>query len=85
MQSEINIKIKDKAPKVYFSEMKNQCENGELVYGGIDSIDELEYNLSQNAIPLDVFDMDINDYQEFLNKRRILMANKIKKYYQSLI
>ena len=85
MQSEINIKIKDKAPKVYFGEVKNQCENGNLVYGGIDSIDELKDNLAQNAIPLDVFDMDIDNYQEFLSKRRLLMANKIKKYYESLI
>ena len=85
MQSEINIKIKDKAPKVYFSEVKQQCENSELVYGGIDNIGELEDNLSQNAIPLEVFNMDIDDYQEFLNKRRVLMANKIKEYYKSLI
>lgn len=85
MQSEINIKIRDKSPKVYFSEIKSQCENGELIYGSIDSIDELNNNLIENAVPLDVFNMDINDYQEFLNKRRVLMANKIKEYYQSLI
>ena len=85
MQSEINIKIRDKAPKVYFGEVKNQCEYGNLVYGGIDSIEELKDNLVQNAIPLDVFDMDIDNYEEFLNKRRLLMADKIKKYYKSLI
>ena len=85
MQSEINIKIKDKAPNVYFSELKDQCEDGNLVYGGIDSINELKENLKQNAIPLDVFDMNIDDYQDFLHKRRLLMANKIKKYYKSLI
>ena len=85
MQSEINIKIKDKAPNVYFSEVKNQCEDGNLVYGGIDSIDELKENLKQNAIPLDIFDMNIDDYQNFLHKRRLLMADKIKKYYKSLI
>lgn len=85
MQSEINIKIKDKAPKVYFGEIKSQCENGNLVYGGIDSFDELKDNLVQNAIPLDVFDMDIDNYQEFLSKRRLLMADKIRKYYESLI
>lgn len=85
MQSEINIKIKDKAPKVYFGELKKQCEDNSLVYGGIDNIEELKDNLAQNAIPLDVFDMDIGDYQEFLNKRRLLMADKIKRYYKSLI
>ena len=85
MQSEINIKIKDKAPNVYFGEVKKQCEDGNLIYGGIDSMDELIDNLNQNAIPLDIFDMDVNSYQEFLHKRRLLMADKIKKYYKSLI
>jgi len=85
MQSEINIKIKDKAPNVYFNELKDQCESGNLVYGGIDSLEDLKENLRQNAIPEDVFNMDINDYQEFLSKRRLLMAQKIKEYYLSLI
>ena len=85
MQSEINIKIRDKSPKTYFEQLKKQCEDKCLVYGGIDSMEELKSNLEQNAIPVDVFDMDIEDYQEFLNKRRLLMANKIKQYYKSLI
>ena len=85
MQSEINIKIKDKAPNVYFGELKKQCEDKHLVYGCIDSMDYLKDNLAQNAIPIDIFDMDINSYQEFLNKRRLLMANKIKEYYRSLL
>ena len=70
---------------MYFGELKKQCEDNSLVYGGIDNIEELKDNLAQNAIPLDVFDMDIGDYQEFLNKRRLLMADKIKRYYKSLI
>ena len=85
MQSEINIKIKDKAPNVYFGEVKKQCEDGNLIYGSIDNMDELIDNLNQNAIPLDIFDMDVNSYQEFLHKRRLLMADKIKRYYKSLI
>ena len=85
MQSEINIKIKDKAPNVYFGEVKKQCEDGNLIYGSIDNMDELIDNLNQNAIPLDTFDMDIDSYQEFLHKRRLLMADKIKRYYKSLI
>ena len=85
MQSEINIKIKDKAPNLYFGEVKNQCKDGNLIYGGIDSMDELIDNLNQNAIPLDIFEMDIESYDEFLHKRRLLMADKIKRYYKSLI
>ncbi|MGY5267527.1 GmrSD restriction endonuclease domain-containing protein [Paraclostridium bifermentans] len=85
MQSEINIKIKDKSPKVYFNELKDQCEKGNLVYGNIESMDSLKENLKQSAIPEDIFDMDAKDYQLFLTKRRTLMANEIKKYYKSLI
>lgn len=85
MQSEINIQIRDKAPKVYFGELKKQCKDNSLIYGGIDNVEELKYNLVQNAIPLEVFDMDVDNYQEFLNKRRLLMADKIKRYYKSLI
>ena len=32
----------------------------------------------------DVFKMDQNDYTHFLEVRRLLMANKIRKYYESL-
>lgn len=34
-QSEINIKIGNKPPKQYLGEMKEQCNGGELKYGGI--------------------------------------------------
>lgn len=37
-----------------------------------------------NCIPSDVFKMDQNDYIHFLEVRRLLMANKIRKYYESL-
>ena len=33
----------------------------------------------------DVHDIDIDNYQEFENKRRILRANKIKEYYMNLL
>jgi hypothetical protein len=41
-------------------------------------------NFEENAVPIELFDMDINDYQEFLSLRRKLMAYKIKSYYYSL-
>lgn len=37
-----------------------------------------------NCVPEDVFGMDHTRYAEFLEKRRVLMAQKIKKYYYSL-
>jgi hypothetical protein len=84
MQSEINIKVGDKPPSVYFNELKEQANNGGLKYGGIKSMEELLENLGQNAIPENIFDLGIDNYREFLNNRRLLMAKKIKEYYFSL-
>ncbi len=50
-QSEINIKIKDKAPKEYMSLVKEQCLNNNATYGGINSLKKLEENMSANCIP----------------------------------
>lgn len=84
MQSEINIKVGNKAPVTYFEELKQQTNGGGLKYGGIDSYKMLLENLEMNCIPTTVFDMDINQYDEFLEQRRQLMAHKIREYYYSL-
>ena len=84
IKQEINIKISDQAPNVYMKEVFEQCETGKPLYGGIVDIKVLKNNLSQNCVPEEFKDMDINDYQAFLVKRRELMAQLIKKYYDSL-
>lgn len=84
MQSEINIKVKDKSPRKYFNELLQQCKTKESIYGGITDQNDLKENLSENSIPLDVFEMTSEDYNVFLKKRRKLMAEKIKNYFFSL-
>lgn len=84
MQQEVNIAIGDKAPEIYFTELKAQCEGAAVKYGGIDSMEELSDNFAANCIPLSIFDMTVDDYDSFLQQRRSLMAKKIKAYYQSL-
>lgn len=83
-QSEINIKIGNKAPKDYLSVVSGQCNGGELVYGGISDHLQSNANFAENCIPRDIFLMDIQDYKDFLNQRRELIARKIKVYYYSL-
>lgn len=83
-QSEINVKIKDQAPKEYMAQVKEQCTGGNAVYGGIDSLEKLEVNMAANCIPEDIFDMDYTRFEEFLEQRRHLMAQKIKGYYNLL-
>ena len=84
MQSEINIRIGDKPPNIYFRELMEQCKEGALQYGGISDPQTLAENLLMNSIPEAIYSMDINDYQDFLVKRRVLMSNKIREYYFSL-
>ncbi len=84
MQQEVNIKVGDKSPDEYFNDIKHQCENGELKYGGINSSEQLRTNMEQNCIPQSIFDMSFDDYEAFLGERRKLMARKIKDYYQTL-
>lgn len=83
-QSEINIKVGNKAPEVYLHELKEQCDCGVLKYGGINDFEVLTENFKQNCIPESVFSMNIKNYDEFLEQRRVLMAKKIKEYYISL-
>lgn len=84
LQQEINIKISDDAPYIYMQEVYKQCESKKPVYGGIVDRDVLIDNLKQNCIPEGFEKMNINNYQEFLLKRRELMAKKIRKYYECL-
>jgi len=84
MQQEINIAIGAKSPDVYFSELKEQCEGGNMKYGGIETMDELLSNLRTHCIPESIFCLDINGYDNFLEERRQLMSNKIRNYYNSL-
>lgn len=83
-QQEINIKIGDKSPKDYFAEIFQQFNDGELKYGGLKNIDDLKENLRQNCIPEEIFNMEIGNYDDFLVKRRKLIAQKIKEYYWKL-
>ena len=83
-QSEINIRIKDQAPKEYMAQVKEQCTGGNAVYGGIDSLAKLEANMAANCIPQEIFDMDYTQFVDFLVKRRRLMARKIQNYYELL-
>jgi hypothetical protein len=84
MQQEINIAIGAKSPNIYFKELQDQCSGGKMKYGAIDTHEELMENLKTHCIPESIFEADINSYDGFLQERRKLMSQKMKKYYQSL-
>ena len=87
MQRAINIRIGDKPPAIYFEKLQEGCRIGEPTYGvEINNCEELQTNLAQHCIPSDMktADLTFENYPGFLEKRRKLMAAKIRAYYESL-
>lgn len=84
LDTPVNISIGKKAPKDYFSVALAQCGQETAESGSILNEKDLRANLAINCIPEDIFEMDYTRYDEFLAKRRVLMAQKIRKYYENL-
>lgn len=73
VQKEVNIRISDESPKDYLKLLdlsKNDSKVKEMFYS--------------NAVPLELFDLDYTNYDNFLDLRRNLMSQKIKKYFYDL-
>ena len=84
LDTTVNISVGKREPKDYFSIALEQCLAGAIEIGTITKEDEFWGNLDANCIPREVVTMTATDYQEFLKKRRMLMAAKIRDYYYSL-
>jgi hypothetical protein len=84
MQSEINIKVGNKPPKDYFEIVQSQMADNNMQVSGLSTQQGLLDNLKMNCVPIEIMQMSIEDYSEFLSLRRKLMATKIKEYYFSL-
>ena len=84
LETPVNVSIGKKAPNDYFSVALAQCGGDQALCGSIMSENELRANMAINCIPEDIFDMDHTRYEEFLQKRRVLMAQKIRNYYERL-
>jgi len=83
-QSEINIAIGDKAPEKYFADLVAQCDGGKVKYGGITSLASMKANLRVHCLPPALLDGEVPEYDEFLAKRRKLMAQKIREWFEGL-
>lgn len=84
LDTQVNKAISDDAPYIYFGKVLEQCKNGNIAFGNISSEESLRANLEENAIPYDIVNMSVEDYDAFLGERRILMAKIIERYYKSL-
>ena len=68
----LNLSIGKKSPREYFFEALETFGDGFL------------QNLEENCIPLEIIDWTHENYAEFLEQRRKLMAEKIQRYYEKL-
>lgn len=84
LDTQVNKAISDEAPAVYFAKVKEQCQTKNVVFGNIMSDTLLKTNLAENCIPNNVDQMTFENYDEFLQKRRMLMADMIHQYYMGL-
>ncbi len=83
-QSEINIAIGNKAPEVYFGELRAQVDGEGAKYGGITDEATLRANFRMHCIPDSMLDGDVPSYEDFLTARRVLMAAKLRTYFERL-
>ena len=84
LDTQVNKSIGKKAPCEYLAEALKQCETKQITCGSITDLEQLKENLKANCIPFETCYMNYNDYESFLEKRRALMARKIREYYYSL-
>lgn len=79
-----NIKIGAKVPHDYMALVFEQIKQGKNEISTLDNQEALLENLRLNDVPLLLNDGEHTNYEEFLRRRKQLMANKIKQYYENL-
>lgn len=83
-ETSINISISNSPPVVYMATLASQIETGVLKLGEIVEHSDLEKNLAENAVPPYLETVTAGSYPEFLTERRKLMADMIRRYFDSL-
>jgi hypothetical protein len=83
-ETNINIRIGNRAPADYMDEVRQQVASGSLTLGEITGQQQLASNLRANAIPENFAETTAESYLEFLAARRALMAVLIRDYYRAL-
>ena len=84
LDTTVNIAVGKKAPSDYFNQALSQCGTDKLTCGTIAEESVFWENLDANCIPHRITTMTSTDYPEFLKERRVLMAKKIRDYYEKL-
>ncbi|WP_404372271.1 DUF262 domain-containing protein [Kytococcus sedentarius] len=80
----VNRAISNHPPQEYLERVTRQAATGQLDLGEIVDADDLARNLEENALPADLAGVDASNYPEFLEHRRVLMAQMMRRYYEGL-
>ena len=83
-ETSVNISIGKRSPAEYMGVVDEQIATGVLKLGEIVDADDLVRNLEENAIPANIRDVSVDDYESFLAERRHLMAQAVRRYYEGL-
>lgn len=83
-ETSINISISNKPPATYMDAVRTQIDTGTLTIGEIVDAADLKKNLEENAVPDDIFALTAVSYPGFLDRRRRLMAEVIRTYFDQL-
>lgn len=79
--NDINISVSDLAPREYLGDI---LSGGNNHHSDIVNEAEMVNNFKDNAIPKILLQAEVDDYDEFLRQRQVLMAEMVREYYEGL-
>jgi hypothetical protein len=81
LRNDINISVSDLAPREYLGDILSGENNH---HSDIVNEAEMINNFKDNAIPKILLQAEVDDYDEFLRQRQVLMAEMVREYYKTL-
>ena len=81
LRNDINILVSDLAPREYLGDILSGNNNH---HSDIVNEAEMINNFEDNAIPKILLQAEVDDYDEFLRQRQVLMAEMVREYYKTL-
>lgn len=81
LRNDINISVSDLAPREYLGDILSGENNH---HSDIVNEAEMINNFEDNAIPKILLQAEVDDYDEFLRQRQVLMAEMVREYYKTL-
>ena len=81
LRNDINISVSDLAPREYLGDILSGENNH---HSDIVNEAEMINNFEDNAIPKILLQAEVDDYDEFLRQRQVLMAEMVREYYKGL-